>query len=794
MINWRDSFIPRQARARPLAAFCIAFLAGCIAAYRASIPMELCALLSGAAGLVLLWRVVNHRRMLAAALLLGAGLGMLRMTAALTSFPEVETRYSVPMVGRVMTEPFVKPETGRLIFKYRIDTAEGVSDGRVVRLYLRGDEAALSEIDYGQTLAVTGHIWATDPVTNPFEFDFAEWLHRNGMAAIATARIEQVEVLSQTRDVQSVLIDARRAMRARIDALFPKSAPLVRALMLGDRSMVGDELRSAMSATGTAHLISISGLHVTVLAMAFSLLLGCFMPRRWANLATLVPLLAYGALIGFRAPFVRAMVMFAVFSFAPIAGMPSDAVTRLTLAMLIWLVIHPLSLGDSGFILSFAASAGIILLMPPILRLFGLDRLTQARVGWNPRRRLPWRIAVYFATLLCASLAAQLATLPAVVSLFGCQSVVSLPFNLIGVPLCMAGYILALISLAVSTAIPPLGQWLAAGADELLRWLVSIAQLSRALPVTSVHIGRYPELLVLIHCGLVLAASDLCAVRDRIRRLLPLGLIALAGISSLICWLGAWPFSVCVLDAGQANCAILTTRGHTYVFDVGDTYSPAADYLNATCLHLDGVFLSHPHEDHAGGLSDLLTAFRPDVIYVPVGWYDCEGTADSITEGIERAKALSIPIVEICDGDTIELSDDAILTVYNPDGSGVPDDINDLSLVLHAACEDHSTLFTGDLTMNGEPETLPECDILHVPHHGSDNATSYELLLQTMPEYAVISVVADTLSHPGEDALERIEASGAALMRTDQLGAIKLTLHGDEWRVKTFLEASDELE
>ena len=251
---------------------------------------------------------------------------------------------------------------------------------------------------------------------------------------------------------------------------------------------------------------------------------------------------------------------------------------------------------------------------------------------------------------------------------------------------------------------------------------------------------------------------------------------------------------MCVLDAGQANCAILTTEGHTYVFDVGDTYTPATDYLNATCLHIDGVFLSHPHEDHAGGLSDLLTAFRPDAIYVPVNWYDCEGTSDSITEGIEQARAMNIPIVEISAGDEMKLSRDAMLTVYNPDDGGVPDDINDLSLVLHAEQGGHSALFTGDLTMEGEPEALPECDILHVPHHGSDNASSYELLMQTAPEYAVISVGENNYGHPGEDALERIEASGAEILRTDALGAIKLTLSGDEWSVKTFLEAIDELE
>ena len=558
--------------------------------------------------------------------------------------------------------------------------------------------------------------------------------------------------------------------------------------------MIGEELRSSLNATGTAHLISISGLHVTVLALAVSLMLGAFLPRRWANLITLIPLTLYGAMIGFTAPFTRALVMFALFSFAPVAGLPSDGVTRLCAAMLLWLVVRPMDIADGGFVLSFSASAGIILLMPPLLRLFRLDALTQARPGWKPRRRIPWRIARYVATLLCASLAAQLCTLPAVVACFGAQSVVSLPYNLICVPLCVAGYILAVVSLLVSVLVYPLGSLMAAIPDALLGSLMTLARTGRSLPVTNVHIGRYPAVLCVLHAGFVMAASDLCAVRKSIHRLLPLCIVALAGVTSLITWAGAWPFAVKVLDADQANCAIVTSRGHTYVFDVGDTYSPAADYLSATCLHLDALFLSHPHEDHAGGLSDLLKAFRPDVIYVPVGWFDCEDTAESITTAIEQAQSMGIPIVELTAGQTLEMPGDARVTVYGPSGGALPEDLNDLSLVLGVECTGHTALFTGDLTQNGEPALLPDCDVLHVPHHGANNAASAALLEQTSPEYAVISVGENNYGHPGDETLGRLEESGAKTLRTDHSGAIFLTLRDGAWQVRTFLEAPDELE
>lgn len=794
MKGWRELFPFRQARARPLAAFAAAALAGAILAWALKLPAAACLTACAVAGVAACVCALARRGLLAAALILGICLGMARMSVALAAFPAVETRYSVHMVGDVISEPWLKPETGRLIFKYRLISANGAPENMVLRLYLRGDDLERAGIEYGQRLAVTGHIWASDPVTNPYEFDFAQWLHRNDMAAIATAKIEQVEVLSTRWDAMTAAIAARHAIGARIDALFPKSAGLVRALVLGDRSMIGDELRACLNATGIAHLISISGLHVTVLAMAVSLLLGLFMSRRWAGLITLCPLLLYGALIGFTAPYTRALVMFGLFTVGQAAGLPSDAVTRLSAALLVWLAIHPLSLLDGGFVLSFSASAGIILLTSPLLSLFHLDSVMDSRVDWHSWRRVLRQITVYFAALLVASLAAQLATLPAVVACFGVQSVVSLPFNLICVPLCVVGYVLSMACLTVSAVALPAARMMAPAADALLAMVSAIARVSRLLPLTSIHIGRYPWPLALLHAAIILAASNLCRWPMRARRFLPIGLAVVAGLSSLWTLIVAWPFSVTVLDADQANCAVVTTMGRTYVFDVGDTYTPVTDYLTATCLHLDGVFLSHPHDDHAGGLGDLLTAFRPDAVYVPVGWFDCEGVAQSVQDGIDQARALSIPIVELSAGDALTLSDAVSVTVYHPAGDGLPEDLNDLSLVLHVSDGAQSALFTGDLTMNGEPDALPDCDVLHVPHHGADNATSYNLLIDTTPAFAVISVGENNYGHPGEDALERIEASGAEILRTDRLGAIKLTAKDGAWHVKTYLEAPDALE
>ena len=787
-------FILRQTRARPLAVVAALFLLGVLAAQGHPLPAALCAgLFALAAGAAFLLR---HRRAAMTGFLLLAGFaaGMARMTLALDAVSPVQTRYSVRMVGRVASEPFNNPDTGRLISHFQLESVNDEPSDLRLRLYLRDDEPPIETIRYGQRLALTGHIWQTDPVTNPYEFDFGAYLNRQGLSAYATAKLKDVEILEERRDPHTLVIAARRAVSERIDALFPQSAGMMRALILGDRSLLSEELRQSLNRTGTAHLISISGLHVTVLAAMLSLVLRRFMSRGRANLITIALLIPYGALIGFTAPFVRALIMFALICFAPVAGYPRDAATRLGAALLAYLLINPMSIGEAGFALSFSASAGIILLLEPVSALIGLSPVRFVSRDMPLPRQLLLRAREYVLSLLAVSLAAQLATLPSVIAFFGVQSIISLPFNLLCVPLCMAGYVVGLAVLLISVPCMPLAALMARLPDALFALLTSVTRLSSAIPVASVRIGRYSTLLVLLHWCVVIAASALVGLRLSLRRFMPLMLLVVAGLASLAAFAGAWRFSLVFLDAEQADCAVVRTRGHTYMIDVGDTYTPAADYLNATCLHLDGIFLTHPHNDHAGGLPSVLSSFRPDVIYVPQGWFEVEEVASAIDEGMAMAEEMGVEIRQLAAFDTVRLSDTARLDVYSPTPGERPGEVNDMSLLTLISCEGHTALFTGDLSVNGEPELIPDAEVLKVAHHGSAKATSQRFVDACTPKIAVISVGENNFGHPAEETLERLKDSGAAVLVTRQSGAITLTPSGGEWRIDNFLEAQNELE
>ena len=268
-------FVQRQVCARPLACFAVATVLGLMLRRRLSVPTLACAMALAAS--VGLGFALRRRRSVAAVLLLLAGLatGMTRMGLALDGLKPIQTRYSVEMVGLVTAEPFTNPDTGRRIFRFELETAGDAPSDLCLRMYLRGDPEPLEAIACGQRLRLKGHIWAPDPVTNPYEFDFGAYLNRQGMDAYATAKIEDVTILGSSVGVNTTLVTIRHAIARRIDALFPRSAGIMRALVLGDRSLLGDEQRDALQRSGTAHLISIPGLHVTLLAAMLSLRFCC---------------------------------------------------------------------------------------------------------------------------------------------------------------------------------------------------------------------------------------------------------------------------------------------------------------------------------------------------------------------------------------------------------------------------------------------------------------------------------------------------------------------------------------
>lgn len=461
--------------------------------------------------------------------------------------------------------------------------------------------------------------------------------------------------------------------------------------------------------------------------------------------------------------------MFGIYQAAAVAGRFSDSPTRLAAAMFLHLLISPVDILSAGFILSYCASAGIVFLSRPLSRLLRSEDLLYGSIDIEPGAMLMRKAARWIMRSVITSLAATLATFPAVIHFFGAQPLWSMLVNLPAVPLAMFSYILSIIGLL--TGIGPLCM----AADSLFELLVSLIRLCAALPLSSLRIARFPGWLCVICAVMFLLSSDLSVLPEFVRRFIPVCTLLAMLLSNGISLVKLHRDEFIFMDAGQADCAILKTEGKLIMFDTGDDYSPAPDYLSAMNYGVDALFLSHLHADHAGGLADMLDICVPEKIYVSAD-YTGGDVSEAVAHALERAKSLGSEIITVKAGDTIELSSESFAKVLSPDAGISASPANEDSMMLHVVCGEISALFTGDMPAASMPENLPDIDILKVSHHGSRSGTDPGMLTETSPSVAIISVgEGNSHGHPTREALELLYASGAEVLRTDLCGAITVS-------------------
>lgn len=776
MLKGRNLLPTRALQTRPLALFSLLFGLGALCAADGRLALlPLCVCGFGLIAAYALLRLGGRRfgaLVAASAVFLGAA----HMTRAVERQPVIEDRHDVEISGVVKGSVYVDAQIDRLTCRLTDVELDDEAFGYDLRLYLRGDESSLRKVLPGQRVCAFGHLWAAEKAGNPGEFDFSAYLWRNGIAAYCTADLADARITGSAGGLGARVHAIRQSVGARIDQLFPRSAQLVRALVLGDRADMDEDVRQSFNRAGVAHVLAISGLHITMLAMAVMTLLGLFLPRRWAYVFALLLIGCYGVLIGMSASALRAILMYAALGAGRATGRPTDALTRLALAFLALLVWNPLWIQDAGFVLSFSASVGMMLLTPAISRVLRLNHAGAAQFSLRPRALLA-RAGRYFGSVLCATLAAQLATLPAVIAYYGEVPLFATLANLVVVPLILASLLLSVAALALSVLWLPLGLAVAWLSDLALLACSQLTSLCASLPFNALALPALSWWITALYTCAMVAASDYCRFKSGVRAAMLLALPALVCVWVLL----ARPhgLEIVFLDAGQADAAVVTAQEQVYLIDVGLESTPVDDYLSYVSRKPKAVFLSHPHDDHAGGLNELLDYFVPETIYVPAGWDDVEQDT-LVREGMERAVSLGVEVVALAAGDEVRLSEDVRASVLHPArGAQAADaDPNDISMLLLIEYGQSSALFTGDLPISSEPGPMPDVDVLKIAHHGSAAASSLMMLHSASPSAAVISVGAgNSYGHPHEDVLRRLRGCEAELYRTDLNGAVTVRLY-----------------
>jgi competence protein ComEC len=765
---------------RPLLGLAAAFTAGCLVADRRESARETLALLTLAACAIGL--AVAARRLRAAAGALAASALALGVAASALQSLALEAgalRLSLQRgalegrvvrgVGRLWGDSVLRQ--GRLDFVLELEQAE--IDGRAtpvsggVRVEV-GGEAEKPRLLDGQRVAS----WFTLRLAPD-----------DGSGLVGRGYCKSARLVERLPDGDGAWLRRLAAgLRERAREAFAHAMPpgtergLVMAMVLGDRSEIDDGTSDAFKASGTYHVLALSGAQVALVA---ALLAGALRRLRcglWlaAGLTTL-GVAAYAGFVGGDPPVTRAALMAGAVLLARALEADQNAANLLGVAALLLLVAHPSWALDVGFQLSFGATLAIVALTAPLTR--GLPRL-------------PLRIELAMA----ASVAAQCALAPLLADRFHRLAPAALLLNIAAVPLSSA-VLLGGFAILLAT---PLGAGVLVGK---MAWLAA-----RALRVSGDLGPAAPWLDVRVAGPGALALSTwLAGLALLLQGRRRLGVACLLATHVLIALGPLAPqadgrLHLAVVDVGQGDGLVLRSpSGRTIVVDAGGSrdgrFDPgerrmAPELWREGVRRLDAIVVSHAHPDHAGGVPYLLRAFRVSRLV--------EGPAafgDASWRRLDAAvRAARLPRLGVVRGASVDW-DGVKLRVLGPEPRTWPPPRvrNEDSVVLDVSLGEVHLLLAGDTGGAAEQALRPPASlVVKVPHHGSPTSSGATLVQATGPRLAIVSCGArNPFGHPNESVLDRWRAAGALVLRTDRDGTVFVATDGHAVWVRTALEGEE---
>lgn len=671
------------------------------------------------------------------------------------------------------------------------------------------DDTAVESIEgiYGQVgdgIQLVGTISEFHDYGNPGRMNTV--MSNKAKGICGRAMISKYSLVIEPRQEKSLARLAEQ-VRKKYEAYMAQAMPrqdaaAIFAMLFGGYQGIRPELLEAFTITGIVHILSVSGSHITLMAGTANIV-GRFLhmsPRATAVLATGV-ILFYSLLAGAIPPVIRSALMGILTLLALTAGRERDAQHILGLVALGLLLYSPLWLFDISFQLSFGATAGLLYLAPPL------------------RERLRKKLPVFVADSLAVTIGAQLSVLPIIAWYFNVLSLSSLLANLVIAPIVEWIIVAGLLAGLLASLLPWAGKVVFLLASVVLGLVYELSRWVAALPGSQIYMPTFSWWgEILYYMGLDWLIID----GEHKKRLMSCGgmggklrdskgwqAVFLLGVLAVVfcCW-QMWcnnkEMQVHFIDVGQGDSAlVITPHGRAFMVDTGGVREGSYDIgsrvdvpylLHYGVQKLDYIFLTHAHDDHAGGVKGILTK-------IPVGAIGIghEGAGDYLqafgTGEIGKIKKLLVPLQE---GSSIELDGVRIDMLYSPESRKVQESQlqatgNEFSNLIRVSYGEASFLFTGDLVAEQEQQVLANgtnvaSTVLKVGHHGSRTSSSQEFLTAVNPGWAVISCgYNNSFGHPHKEILNRLTScTKAEILRTDQQGAIVFRTDGKSIKVESF--------
>ena len=727
------------------------------------------------------------------------------------NFPidDVDTK-NITLVGRV--DSIRNNEYGiRLIInECRIIASESVYKDITVL----ADMANVSDCpEPGDVVQISGSIGDFKEPRNEGEFD--EKTYYRSIKVDYKVKGSKLTVVKESDRIQHFL----NRLKCEIEKVYEKAADeqdagILKAVVLGDRECLDEDIYKLYRNNGIAHLLAISSIHVSFIGvliykLAKRLLRGRSMPF----CISIIVLVLYSVMTGNGISARRAVIMCIVCIGADVIGRTYDILTGLSIAAILMILDNVWVIYNTGFQLSFGAIIGIAVVYPTFDRLFlgrVKDRIEKMDRKSESAKRKLYMAAVSVAGNILCSISISLVTMPVIMCSYYRLPVYSVFLNTIAIPLMSLLLMCALLAALAGVLISSFAASFFIGmVHYILNFYTFLCHIFENIP-GNICVTGHPDIKCCVLFYILLGIF--AAVAYGGKKLFRSALLVVGAAVYILMPQSHKNLTVDMLDVGQGDCILVRDEGDAYLVDGGssDVTNVGSKRIYPMLLYngvtrLKYVVVSHADKDHISGILELMgmqgKGLSIDNIVVP----DIRGNKllsedDNYIRLMNGAKEAGINVIYAKKGDMI----DGKLLCLHPDKDYGTTSLNDASAVYMLQKENFSLLLTGDLGESGEKEVAKAYDygsatVLKVAHHGSAGSTNVDFIEKVCPRFALISCgVNNRYGHPSRQTLERLKNVDAKIYVTAECGQITVKTDGRSYCVmqkksKVFFALTNEM-
>lgn len=696
---------------------------------------------------------------------------------------------------------------GTNIYLKGVEVENGEKSVSVKRIFVNTEK--IPNVKIGNIIKVRGKLRQFEEAANKGNFDSKKYYLSLGFyGKIEAGTIEVIN--SDYSGIRQGLYEMRMEIIERMEKLCSDNKGIfsiinnkngiIGAIILGDKTDLDSDIKELYSVSGIAHILAISGLHISFIGMAIYRLLRRRFRFLFSAAVSIPVVLSFGIMSGFGISTIRAIIMFILKIIGEVLGRKYDAITAISLAGLVLLVQNPFVVCNSGFQMSSGAIIAIVLILPIVEEILNTDNK--------------------IIKVLSANFTISLVMNPILAWNYYELPTFSFLLNIVVVPLMSVVIVSSIVGIFCSCIMFGFGKVVifpGCGILELYTFLCNIINKSS---VASIVVGQPKVTIIIVYYAILLVVLfGLKNIRTKYTRAekerniikketglvlekkakkerrikgqnVKLRLACIVGFLLLNCLIYYIPnpgFYITFINVGQGDGILIHGDNGTKVMVDGGSTSEKqvaknciVPYLKAEGIGtIDYSIITHTDKDHISGILEILENNNSNRIRIKnLVMPDINMKDDTYNELIEKAKLKKINVLYIKKGDTLSLGKTKIKCIY-PETTTTASDKNDYCTVLSVKNKTSKILLTGDISKEIEEKIKDDIEenytVLKVAHHGSNYSSSEKFLKKVNPKYSIISVGKNnSYGHPGNETMERLRKQGGVIYRTDEKGGITI--------------------